>query len=324
MSLHLFGDSQVAVMFWRILVMATLIETGLILQLKTFLENVDVSELSEEEYAVLETIFEPLLEFFGVDNLEELINLFQGVEQTLIKTFTIEIEGLKLDVQAVYNPNTGNTEVVITAIEGHADLNAFYWANDVDEQIFSGFIKQDSSLNMNGVDVDWVDAIKLSSTGLGWEGTDKETYISAGTDKDSFTFTLEGVSLDELEIIGIRATSASNEEGGIKEIAEEDVAVEDPEDDDNDDSTAPGDPVEGDPEDEDDLADPPPEDEDPGDEDPDDPDSPTDPVEGGPEDEDDLGDPPPEDDGSGGEEPPAPAPGPAEEDGDYDSDYDMV
>lgn len=129
-------------------------------------------------------------------------------------TYTMEFDGLKLSVEIDFA--TG--QVTVTCDEGYANINAFYWSNGDDDGDFGGFSRKDSSLNMNGTDVEWDGAMKLSSPGLG--KTPPDTYLTEG---ESYSFLLP-LPLDEADFqtIGIRATSTSTPEGSIKGVAQED------------------------------------------------------------------------------------------------------
>jgi hypothetical protein len=200
------------------------------------------------------------------------------VTEPVTKSFSCVMDGLSFEVELTQRAD-GTIEARITVLDGHADFNAIYWGDDVDDGSGVAFSGRDSSLNMNGagsVDengdpVDWDAALKLSSPGLGNLGFDKPTYLEAG---DSAIFELPaGTSLDNIDVLGLRATSTSTPEGSIKCVlgAEE---PEDPKDDDPEDpKDDPEDPKAEDPEDpKDDPEDPKAEDpEDPKDDDPEDP-----------------------------------------------------
>lgn len=119
----------------------------------------------------------------------------------------------------VYEEN-GSFFAEITVVEGHMDVNAVYYGDDD----YSGSSASlGGPLNMNGggsrldgEPVQWDDAIALSRPGLGREGTDKPTYLTEG---ESLTVELNVESLDDLAIIGIRATSTSTPEGSIKGVS---------------------------------------------------------------------------------------------------------
>ncbi|MGX0901868.1 hypothetical protein ACSSV8_000425 [Roseovarius sp. MBR-79] len=154
------------------------------------------------------------------------------------KVFNYELDGLKFSV-TVFEEG-GVFKATINVEEGYADFNAIYWGDDVaGNSDFDGFGGRDKSLNMNGAEgstfegeaVEWDGAEKLSSAGLGKEGEDKQTFLQEG---ESVTLTLDGLSsLDQIDFLGIRATSTSTPEGSIKTIAvpEEPVDPEEPKDD---------------------------------------------------------------------------------------------
>lgn len=136
------------------------------------------------------------------------------------KTFTYEFEGLSYTV-TVYEAD-GKIMADITVTEGAMDVNAIYFGDDDysgDSASLSG------PLNMNGASLDgeqvqWDDAVQLSDPGLGPDGDEKETYLSAG---DTLTISLdEAESLDDIDIFGIRATSTTTEDGSIKAVTPED------------------------------------------------------------------------------------------------------
>lgn len=144
------------------------------------------------------------------------------------KTFTYTENGLSYTV-TVFENDDGMIQATITMTEGSMDVNALYWGDDD----FSGASANlGGPLNMNGEGsqyegerVQWDGAEELSRPGLGREGEDKETFLGEG---DSLTIDLEDVhSLDEIDFIGIRATSV-NGDGSIKGVSG-DPEVEDPE-----------------------------------------------------------------------------------------------
>lgn len=145
-----------------------------------------------------------------------------------IKTFDIVYDGLILQVDAI-DMGDGTTQFVVRCIDGFADINAIYWSDGDEtagEGTFDGFnAKKDSSLNMNGTGEAWDGGEKLSSTGLGKEGTGKATYLTAGETLNAFT---ANVSWDSLDTIGIRATSTSTAEGSIKGVADDPEVTEAP------------------------------------------------------------------------------------------------
>ena len=154
------------------------------------------------------------------------------------KIFNYELEGLKFTVTLF--EEDGVIKAKIEVEEGYADFNAIYWGDDVTGNSgFDGFGGRDRNLNMNGAEgstfggeaVEWDGAAKLSSPGLGKAGAGKDSFVHEG---GSAVFTLEGLdSLDDVDFLGIRATSTSTPEGSIKTIAvpEEPEEPEEPGDD---------------------------------------------------------------------------------------------
>ncbi|MEZ5797206.1 MAG: hypothetical protein R3D63_06845 [Paracoccaceae bacterium] len=136
--------------------------------------------------------------------------------ETLKEFYCIE-DGLTFTVR-VYQLPDGSFEAKITVFEGSADFNAVYFGDGVDDGSSTNL---NGNLNMSGagsVDhdgnaVDWDNATVLSKPGLGPSGEDKPTYLSTGR---SYTFALDIDSLDEIQDIGVRATSTSTPEGSIK------------------------------------------------------------------------------------------------------------
>lgn len=132
------------------------------------------------------------------------------------KSFSIEYDGLKLQVDAFDNAD-GTVTFTIAAEEGYADINALYWSNGVDD---GSSFSLGKSLNMNGSGEEWDAAEKLSSTGLG--GGDEGTFVTAGGEPLVRTFEL---SWDDLDTLGVRATSTSTAEGSIKGVDDEACVV---------------------------------------------------------------------------------------------------
>lgn len=121
-----------------------------------------------------------------------------------------QMDGLTFTFKAYQLPN-GTFEGKFTVYEGSADFNAIYFGDGTDDGSSPDL---GGSLNMNdGSDTDWDQAVELSRPGLGKMGADKPTFLSQG---ESFTFALDIDSLDEIEEIGVRATSTSTAEGSIK------------------------------------------------------------------------------------------------------------
>lgn len=146
------------------------------------------------------------------------------------KQFEYNLEGLSFTVKVEIVDGVAKATISVT--EGHADFNALYWgddANDGQSATLSG--KGDNALNMNGAtyegsSVDWDGVSKLSAAGLGKEGTDKATYLTAG---ESVTFSLTGLtSLDAVDFLGVRATSTSTFEGSIKAVDEGELVIDNP------------------------------------------------------------------------------------------------
>ena len=142
-----------------------------------------------------------------------------------IKTFDFVYNGLVLQINAI-DLGGGKTTFEITCLTGYADINALYWNDGIaDGSNFDLGTKKDNSLNMNGSGEDWDGGVKLSSTGLGPQGTAKPTYLTAGK-----SYSMEGVSVDwaSLDTLGVRATSTSTAEGSIKGVDGDSVVTEAP------------------------------------------------------------------------------------------------
>jgi len=131
-----------------------------------------------------------------------------------IKTFDIVYAGLTLQVNVI-DLGGGQCEFSVKCISGFADINAVYWGDDVaDGSNFDLGTKKDNSLNMNGTGADFDGGYKVSSTGLGPQGTDKPSYLTAG---EELHFT-SSVSWDDVDTLGVRATSTSTAGGSIKGV----------------------------------------------------------------------------------------------------------
>lgn len=122
----------------------------------------------------------------------------------------------------------GVVRAEITVLDGQMDVNAVYYSSaDYD----GPSTNLGGPLNMNGGGsqfegerISWENAEPVSSPGLGREGTDKPSFLQAG---ESMTIDLTGAeSLDDVDLIGIRATSTSTPEGSIKGVSR----VEEPDD----------------------------------------------------------------------------------------------
>ncbi len=133
------------------------------------------------------------------------------------KTFDFVYNGLNLQVIAT---DCGNdTSFVIKCLQGAADINALYWGDDVADKTN---VDLGGSLNMNGLKLDWDGAIKLSDTGLGQKAIDgtsgaanKSTYLTTG---ETYTIKVTGLDWDNVDQLGVRATSTSTAEGSIKGV----------------------------------------------------------------------------------------------------------
>jgi len=134
------------------------------------------------------------------------------------KSFTFEGDGYKFEVVLTLDAE-GNVTATVTAVEGSADFNAFYWGDGDDSGDFGGFKGNDSSLNMNGEGSEydgeavlWDGAQKITNPGLGKDGEDKTSFVKEG---ESQTFNLSHMSEDDfnnLEFFGIRATSVNGDD----------------------------------------------------------------------------------------------------------------
>ncbi|MDO9460633.1 MAG: hypothetical protein Q7N95_11030 [Alphaproteobacteria bacterium] len=119
----------------------------------------------------------------------------------------------------------------IKVLTGAMNVNALYWS-DGDatggEGTMSGFdAKKDASLNMNGANTVWNEdgttsstketwdgGVKISSAGLG--STPPVSYITAGSDHDSFVIPSGDFDVSMFSTLGVRATSTTTAEGSIK------------------------------------------------------------------------------------------------------------
>ncbi len=150
------------------------------------------------------------------------------------RTFSYQEEGLAYTATIYEDPdNPGEFLADITVTEGAMDVNAIYFGDDD----FSGESADlGGPLNMNGARLDgeqvqWDQAETISHPGLGPDGTDKFSYISSDDpDGNTLTLELDIDSLDEIDVLGIRATSTTTPEGSIKGVSDEPEEPEDPED----------------------------------------------------------------------------------------------
>jgi VCBS repeat-containing protein len=126
--------------------------------------------------------------------------------------------------------------LTVRSDEGSFDLNAL-WLSDGDSSKDGSWTltKSDNSLNLNGTGILWDDLLKLSSTGLGSEGTDKDTYVTPGEELVFSFDQLVAAGLDEAFTgysaedwaaltLGIRATSVNGTDGA-KLVAEEGTII---------------------------------------------------------------------------------------------------
>jgi len=139
------------------------------------------------------------------------------------KVFTYEVNGLSYTI-TVYE-EAGEYFADINVSEGAMDVNAIYFGDD-DQSGKSASLG--GPLNMNGTKTQFDDATALSDPGLGREGTEKETYLTEG---DTLTVSLDIESLEALDVIGIRATSTSTDEGSIKAVSDDPEVFEESSDD---------------------------------------------------------------------------------------------
>jgi len=122
--------------------------------------------------------------------------------------------------------DTSAQTLTISSDAGSFDLNAL-WLSDGDATKDGAWTlaKSDNSLNLNGTGIVWDDLIKLSSTGLGSAGTSKTTYLTAGEEPLTYTFSeLVSSGLDACYTtysaeqwadltLGVRATSVNGADG---------------------------------------------------------------------------------------------------------------
>lgn len=140
------------------------------------------------------------------------------------KVFEFSEDGLRYTV-TLTQEDGGPVMATITVLEGQMDVNAIYLA---DGDHSGSSVNLGGPLNMNGagssqnnVRIQWDDALELSRPGLGSEGTSKETFLSAedGNNELGPFYLSSSYNLDEIEYIGVRATSTSTPEGSIKGVA---------------------------------------------------------------------------------------------------------
>ncbi len=125
------------------------------------------------------------------------------------RLFSYSEGGLSYTVR-VFENEDGSVSAEITVDEGSMDVNAVYFTS---EDYDGPSENLGGPLNMNGggsqfegESVSWEGAEGVSRPGLGREGEDKPSFLSEG---DSLTVDLDAASLDEVDLIGIRATSVN-------------------------------------------------------------------------------------------------------------------
>jgi hypothetical protein len=127
-----------------------------------------------------------------------------------VRSNTFEEDGLSYRVEVTQKGDVFTAK--ITLLEGHMHVNAVYWG---DNETSTDFSIPNGPLNMNGRNVDWDGTASLSfRPGLGHS---QDSYLDEP--RESIEFTLEGVTnLDQVDVIGVRATSTSTKEGSIKGV----------------------------------------------------------------------------------------------------------
>ena len=125
------------------------------------------------------------------------------------RLFSYSENGLSYTVR-VFENEDGSVSAEITVDEGSMDVNAVYFSS---EDYDGPSENLGGPLNMNGGgsqfeggSVSWEGAEEVSQPGLGPDGEDKPSFLSEG---DSLTVDLDAASLDEVDLIGIRATSVN-------------------------------------------------------------------------------------------------------------------
>ncbi|MFN7003150.1 MAG: hypothetical protein ACK4NW_06915 [Roseinatronobacter sp.] len=148
------------------------------------------------------------------------------------RIFTYEENGLSYTVR-VYEQD-GQVFADITVNSGFMNVNAIYTA-DSDFSGPSAGLK--GPLNMNGggsqfegQQIQWDDAIVISQPGLGHQDPLNPTFLQAG---ETMTVALDAASVEDVDFVGIRATSTSTPDGSIKGVSGN--PVEDDDDDNGDD-----------------------------------------------------------------------------------------
>ncbi|MFM7086974.1 MAG: hypothetical protein ACKOXO_08300 [Cyanobium sp.] len=118
-------------------------------------------------------------------------------------TWNFGTAGSGLHFAVVYD--SGTRQFSVNMLEGSMDLNALWFADGDSTASAAPLHSRDNALNMNGSKVAWDSFLKVSNPGLGKEGTDKASVLTAG----------ESLQLDapadfdpaRFAVLGIRATS---------------------------------------------------------------------------------------------------------------------
>lgn len=140
------------------------------------------------------------------------------------KVFEFNENGLSYTV-TLTQEDGGPVMATINVLSGSMDVNAIYFADDNHAGASTNL---GGPLNMNGGGslyegerVQWDGAQALSRPGLGSEGTSKHTFLSADSGNSELgpVFLSDSYNLDDIEFIGVRATSTSTPEGSIKGVA---------------------------------------------------------------------------------------------------------
>jgi len=141
-----------------------------------------------------------------------------------LKIFEFHENGLSYTV-TLTQEDGGPVMATVTVLSGSMDVNAIYYADDNHSGPSTNL---GGPLNMNGAGsefegetVQWDGAQALSRPGLGREGTSKETFLSADSGNSELGpfFLTSTQNLEDIDFVGIRATSTSTPEGSIKGVA---------------------------------------------------------------------------------------------------------
>ena len=144
-------------------------------------------------------------------------------------TYTWHFGSATAGLQFTILYDDATSEFTVTSLLGSFDLNALWFSDGNTTSDGYVLVKSDNNLNMNGANTVWDDGTssaqlivwddysKLSSPGLGSEGTNKISFINDG---ETQTFTLSDFGLTtfdptNFDTLGVRATSV-NGNGSIK------------------------------------------------------------------------------------------------------------